>query len=640
MRPAPSLIRVPSRSFADPFLLLLIGSLLLLTGTPRVSAQAGPPTDPLGTLRKEHPRLIVSRGDVDRVRALLAEKNPDVVKLHDALRKSAMQTLKQPPVEYKLIGPRLLDKSRTALRRITILAGLYRLDGDRAFADRATQEMLAVCAFADWHPPHFLDTAEMTTAVALGYDWLYDVLTPEQRKIIRDSIRDKGLNAGLAAYSGKHPASWTHAHHNWAQVCGGGLCVGALAIGDEEPAVSSEVLKDIYPTVLGGMEALAPDGGCPEGPGYWSYATQYTVYCLAALESALGTDWGLSGAPGMAQTGMFPIQTTGPTEWTFNFADAHEGPAASAPQLFWLGRKYNQPVFSAYERTLLHKGTDAFALFWFDPRGTFPPPELPRDAIFKRVNVACFRSSWTDPNATYLGFKGGSNQANHAHLDLGSFVLDALGRRWATDLGPDDYNLPGYFAKQRWDYYRLKTEGHNTLVIDGKNQRASAAAPLVAYTSGTQHRLAVADLTQAYPSARKVLRGVELLDDNRVVIEDEIEAANPVEVVWNFHTRAEIHIEKSTATLAQRGAKLELKVISPAGASFEVIPANPPPPQKQQPEVHNLTIRFPEKVTAARIVVVMTPTTGNQPPADPSVSPLSEWIAAGAIPAANLPERK
>ncbi len=50
------------------------------------------------------------------------------------------------------------------------------MTGDPQFKDRAEQEMLGVAAFPDWNPPHFLDVGEMTTAMAIGYDWLYDVL--------------------------------------------------------------------------------------------------------------------------------------------------------------------------------------------------------------------------------------------------------------------------------------------------------------------------------------------------------------------------------------------------------------------------------------------------------------------------------
>ena len=59
------------------------------------------------------------------------------------------------------------------------------------------------------------------------------------------------------------------------------------------------------------------------------------------------------------------------------------------------------------------------------------------------------RSDWLDPSAMFVGIKAGTNRVNHSHLDLGTFVLDALGQRWAVDLGGDNYNLPGYFGNKR-----------------------------------------------------------------------------------------------------------------------------------------------------------------------------------------------
>ena len=53
------------------------------------------------------------------------------------------------------------------------------------------------------------------------------------------------------------------------------------------------------------MNQYAPDGGWAEGPGYWTYATHYTVCLLAALQTALGTDHGLSQTPGFDKAGDF-----------------------------------------------------------------------------------------------------------------------------------------------------------------------------------------------------------------------------------------------------------------------------------------------------------------------------------------------
>src|SRR5207249_7256456 len=85
--------------------------------------------------------------------------------------------------------------------------------------------------------------------------------------------------------------------------------------------------------------------------------------------------------------------------------------------------------------------------------------DAPLDARFGgHAELAMFRSAWHDPRALFAGFKAGRNDVAHAHLDLGSFVLDADGVRWAQDLGADDYYLSGYFdlqSGQRWLYYRL-----------------------------------------------------------------------------------------------------------------------------------------------------------------------------------------
>ncbi len=92
------------------------------------------------------------------------------------------------PVERIQIGRRLLDKSREALRRLFFLSYAYRTTGEQKYFDRAEQELLKISGFSDWNPSHFLDVAEMTMAVAIGYDWLYDKLSPGSRATIKEAI--------------------------------------------------------------------------------------------------------------------------------------------------------------------------------------------------------------------------------------------------------------------------------------------------------------------------------------------------------------------------------------------------------------------------------------------------------------------
>ena len=73
-------------------------------------------------------------------------------------------------------GVRLLYVSRRALSAVENMGFAYQMTGEQKYADGVIDVLMKVCgdAFPDWHPYHFLDTAEMAAAVAIGYDWCYN----------------------------------------------------------------------------------------------------------------------------------------------------------------------------------------------------------------------------------------------------------------------------------------------------------------------------------------------------------------------------------------------------------------------------------------------------------------------------------
>jgi len=586
------------------------------------AAEPGPKPGLLDKLRQGHPRLVALGPDIARVRQMVA-KEPLAKEYHAALLAQGKRYLREPLLKYKLIGPRLLHVSRAACDRIYTLGLLFRLDGDAAFADRAVRELLNVCGFKDWHPPHFLDTAEMTHAAAIGYDWFYDRLTPEQRRKVVEAIVKKGLLPAKKVYDGR--GWWSRSRHNWNQVCNGGIVIGALAIADERPELAAEILAAARTSLPHALRSYEPDGGWAEGPGYWHYATRYTVYCFAALHTALGGDLGLIEAmPGFRKAGDFRLYFCGPLGRTFNYADAGDR-AGRAAEMFWLARTFDQPRYAWHERACDGR-PDALDLLWFDPRGKGPKAEgWPLDRCFVGVNVAFLRSAWEDRQAVFVGFKGGDNKANHSHLDLGTFVLDALGQRWALDLGADNYNLPSYFGRKRWTYYRLRTEAHNTLTFNGENQDPAAKAPLVAFASTPARAFAIADLSRASKRLARWQRGIALLDRKEVLVQDEVKLKSPAELAWTMHTRAKIALDGASATLTLGDARLRAVVLEPGGAKFETASATPPKPQAQNEGVTRLMVRLP-RFTEGRVAILLTPYRGEAPTPKRDITSLKQWI--------------
>lgn len=85
------------------------------------------------------------------------------------------------------------------------------------------------------------------------------------------------------------------------------------------------------------------------------------------------------------------------------------------------------------------------------------------------------------------------------------------------DLGSDNYDLPGYFGEQCWSYYRLRTEGHNTIQVDRREQLPSTAAMME--KDGTTSFITA--------GAKVTCREASILSPNEAVIFDQIAFGAP-----------------------------------------------------------------------------------------------------------------
>lgn len=581
-----------------------------------------------------HPRLFLTDKDLEVLRARL-DSDRNARRLSSVIRAEAERLLSQPVMTFAFNGKMMLSSARGALGRIFHLAFVARLTGDQRFVDRAKQELLNTSALVTWNPNTFLDTAELTLAAAVGYDWLYPWLTPDERAGVAHSILRKGLQPSFPEQVA--PGSWITGTFNWNQVCHASLVAGALVIGDLHPEIAQRTVRRALDNIHFAAHEYAPDGAYPEGTNYWAYGTTFQVILATALRSALGDTHGVDEFPGFRESLVFAEQMTGPTGLFFNWADGREFRSHN-PVVFYLAPTLGLSSVSAREWDIFHDWLAqrsvaedptrflTLGLIWWC---SFPPaPARSTEPLARHYSarglmpVGAHRSAWDDPRAAYLAIKGGRSANSHAHMDVGTFVVEADGVRWTVDPDLQSYAIAEAAGLKlwtytdegdRWNVFRLGPDSHNILRFNGGHQNTTGDVPILRSSGEGPAGETVLDLTPAYSAwVTHAQRRVALRTDGRFEFEDTWTAKPdaPLDVVWQWLTRANVEVRGRTVTLHQGKASLTLEIVAPPEVTITVDDVSQPRARYDAPNpgVKRINVRLSAPANApAAIRVVATP---------------------------------
>jgi len=292
-------------------------------------------------------------------------------------------------------------------------------------------------------------------ALAWGYDWLYDELTPEEREQVRNALlirtREtadhiiKNANIQLFPFD-------SHAVRAVSAV----LIPAAIALLDDEPEAENwlhyavEFLATVY-SPWGDAE-----GGWAEGPHYWMTGMAYLIDAVNLLKGYSGID--LYQRPFFQHTGDFPLFTKAPDTRRATFGD--DSTMGDLPSLK-VG--YNLRQFAGvtgngayqwyYDEIKRNDPGTEMAFYnygWWDLnfdelayRTDFPiidaQPPASKDTLrwFKGVGWVAIQAHMTDP-AKHIQFVMKSSKfgsISHSHGDQNAFCLAGFGEDLAIQSG-------------------------------------------------------------------------------------------------------------------------------------------------------------------------------------------------------------
>ncbi len=554
-------------------------------------------------LQGVHPRLFYNQRTIDRIKQLYAQNDPFVVMYAENAHKEADQILKEPLLDYYLddAGLRIPSIHKFATQAPHLIF-MYQMTGETKYADRCYQQLAIFCKYPDWGADrHFLDTGIGAFNFAFVYDGLYNYMTPDQRKILEEGVLKHALNIGKYQIDGgKSVWKWYLANNNWNGICNSGLIVAALAMYEENPDFLSQVIAAAMNCLPHYLVEFEPDGQSEEGLMYWSYGLMYTNLGLEAMTNTLGTTNGLADIAGLRKTGWFPFLMSGPVT-SLNIGDDPLRYSRDTSFL-WFARYYNDPALAKQHLELCMKNGRCQwqDIYFYDPElvTKAKTTTIPLDNAIRGIELYSIRENWDSSDAMYIAIHGGANNANHGHLDAGSFYIQALGEVFAYgNLGSDNYTYPGYFSQKtspdyldsineqtepgRWHFYRLRTEGKNCIVVNPTirpEQKENGIAIMKSSENKKEKSCYTFDLTDCYERDLISYNRTIGMDRKRkyMVVKDLLECRDPNSSVWWFmHTKADIELQERghIAILTMADKKMKVEIVSPLDASFQTLPA-------------------------------------------------------------------
>jgi len=538
----------------------------------------------------DHPRLLLQKGKLEEIKENV-QSSSSWKALNDLILKEAEQMLRIPTTPIYRQGKTMLIQAREVFLKVFFLSYAYQITSDKDFAKRGIQELIQVSQLKDWNPLVFLDVAEMTMAAAIGYDWFYDEMKPSERQIIKKAIVEKGIQPSFDSdYN-----NFLELDNNWNQVCNAAMVFGAISVYEDNPKLAQNTIERAVESSQLPMKKYNPDGVFPEGLMYWIYGTSYYVMMLEALEGVLESGTNKMYSANFLKSGEFYLHMIANSGKVFNWSDALEVQYLN-PAIFWIADKSGDESLLWREKRFLENGNyQALKKSRLLPAvilmgSQFLPREImsPQRLFWKGEgdnSMAVMRSSWNDPDGIYLGFKLGKVAEHHAHMDMGSFVMESDGVRWALDLGMQEYHslssnkVDLWDSSQhgeRWTVFRHSNLGHNTLALDDSLMDVTGKAKLEKFSDDPDFQFAIGDLTGVFlRKDREIKRGVGIRDKNHVIIRDEISSSpSSLKVTWRMFTSAKIRIKGNEAILTQDGRELRLQVQAPSNVQLRTRTAN------------------------------------------------------------------
>ena len=342
-----------------------------------------------------------------------------------------------------------------------------------------------------------------------------DSVSPLIRERIRLEVRRRIIDVNLE----RDDFWWmgfSRTVNNWNPwICSNWLTAVLLLEDDQERRTRS--VRKILVCLDNFLDPYPADGGCDEGPMYWTRAGGSLFDCLELLHSSSGGRIDVYSNPLIREIGRYVSRAQIHGDLYLNFADAPARSRIDPSLVFRYGRAIGDSTmmrfgaFLAKEQRLGEKAAEGRfgvlgrvlpALFSLGAMRDIAPREpLLRDFWLPDIQVMGARSTGGSARGFFVGAQGGHNAESHNHNDVGNFVVALDGTPVIIDVGVETYTART-FGKDRYTIWTMQSAYHNVPLINGVKQKEGReyAAREVRYQADDSAASISMNLAAAYPA--------------------------------------------------------------------------------------------------------------------------------------------
>ncbi|MCI8387353.1 MAG: hypothetical protein HFE63_02660 [Clostridiales bacterium] len=501
--------------------------------------------------------------------SLISERDRDnIMKLaENNLEKPYPQLLASDFIRYYRYGDRKIFEGHYFQRRHMLLnfAFAEAVEGKGRFTDRIMDGVALVCDEYDWvipaHignqyalNPHFKDhhpyidlfAAETGSTLAIVYTLAKSALesaTPMicerllyclHERITRAFLENKMYWMGL---DGGFPNNW----NPW--ILSNVLLVCALT--ENDTSVREAVVDRVVKCVDNFINGYHSDGGCDEGPSYWTAAGASLFDTLEILYDMTGGYVDLFGNELIRRMGEYEANFNINGDYFINFADCPTRVSPSYRLIMRYGRRVGSKMledFGALRESQTHQNLNMYKWELYRVLKSLVEPvhecsdyKPAKQSWYDGICVMIEREYESPDKGFFLACKGGHNNESHNHNDVGSFIVYDNGEPLLIDAGVGAYTKKT-FSGDRYKIWSMRSDYHNLPTINGAAQLPGGdrRAEDVVYNKDA-HSLSM-DISKAYPESAGIesLRRETSLVDGIVKVTDNIKLENAGSAVFTL----------------------------------------------------------------------------------------------------------